>query len=129
MAVTCTEIAALGADLLTQGTEVADRSGVSRLYYGALHRAREWIKTTPGTPDSGGYTTTHAKLQHELKHLSGLADAAQRKKARKLEVKLATLKKRRTEADYMLGSQLLTPSEVAAQKAETDIFFSYCDQP
>ncbi|MGN6528475.1 MAG: hypothetical protein ACTHL8_18960 [Burkholderiaceae bacterium] len=126
MPITCTEIASVGEALCSQGGEAAERSGVSRLYYGALHRAIAWKNATPGMPSVGGVGGTHAQLQYSLKNLDPMAAPAQKTKGRVLAAKLGALKVRRTTADYDLAASL-TSCEVQAQRAETAAFIASCD--
>jgi hypothetical protein len=125
MAVTCSEIGALGSTLATQGDEVSQRSGVSRLFYAAMHRSDEWATSRPGVASPGPAQGTHKQIEHKLRNLDPQCDAAMKLKGRVLAAKLNALKVRRVLADYELSATLKS-SEVAAQKAETDKLFADC---
>jgi hypothetical protein len=125
MTVTCHDFQALGEALVQEADEVKQRAGISRLFYGALHRSDEWATGKPGVASDGGVRGTHAKVEHKLRNLDPQCSADEKKAGRVLAALLGSVKKRRVAAEYDLNTSF-DPSEIAAQVGETEQIFHDC---
>ncbi|WP_157977898.1 hypothetical protein [Paraburkholderia kururiensis] len=107
MSIGVSDLLALAGQLANGAVEAEWRSGASRAYYGAFHKALEVADANlPPSPQSLG---EHEKLTERLK--------AHSMKGRSLAYVLIDLKKVRTHADYHLSMPF-------AQKEATDLVAS-----
>lgn len=104
------------AQPLSASTDEADRrSGISRAYYAAFHRAQAWHASLPmpGSnrgPDGG----EHQQLINKLRNPDASLKPEVAKMSRTLGAKLEAYRNRRVTADYKLTSSI-DPGEAATQ--------------
>ncbi len=121
-------------DLLAQALGTACRSGearrratISRAYYAAYHRCREWARSLPRSPESGSHAHgVHERLIDRLANPPPSCSRERRRIARQLAAQLAALKARRVAADYKLR-QSISEDDMRMQQSEAKELFACCD--
>jgi len=129
VSVTPKDIYAVGDTLLKAAGEANERSAISRYYYAAYHRCRQWEATLPALGHSlmGPKGGTHQQFVNALNWPDSKCSVDQQKKSKKLGSKLDILRIRRRAADYEIAVQL-SAGESTSQQQQVQSMLDYCDQ-
>ena len=86
--------------------EVQLRTAVSKAYYYAYHDCMTWMQSLPGVGLAATNGGVHLVLASRLKSLQQPCTEADRKRGKQKAYALASLKEKRTMADYHLGASV-----------------------
>ena len=107
--------------------EARRRAMISRAYYAAYHRCREWAKSLPRpAPSSRKVHGVHQQLIERLADPPKSCPARQMRVAHHLAKQLTTLRERRVMADYKLWRDI-SEEEMRNQQREAKEVFDCCD--
>ncbi|ANH66826.1 hypothetical protein [Mitsuaria sp. 7] len=116
---------ALGAS--HHGAEARRRATISRAYYAAYHRCREWALSLPRSTETVSKAHgVHEQLIDRLANPPPSCPREKRKVARQLAGQLSALKARRVAADYKLR-RAISENEMRMQQSEAQELFAWCD--
>jgi hypothetical protein len=121
-------------DLLAQAmgerghsAEARRRATISRAYYAAYHRCREWARSLPFSSEPVVKAHgMHEQLIDRLANPPPSCSRERRRVARQLAAQLSALKARRVAADYKLR-QYISEDEMRMQQSEAQELFACCD--
>lgn len=126
MAIQCSDIIKVAANLVQEPGEPEQRSAVSRYYYGSLHRCKDWLVSLPGAPSGGGQPGgEHQYVLNQLRQLDPQCSKEQKDRGRRIAILLGALKLRRVTADYKLSDDL-PAKEVELHVVQSDSIFEEC---
>lgn len=121
-------------DLLAQAlgarghsAEARRRATISRAYYAAYHRCREWARSLPRSSEAVAKAHgVHEQLIDRLANPPPSCSRERRRIARQLAGQLSALKARRVAADYKLR-HAISEDDMRMQQSEAQELFACCD--
>ncbi|RZI62789.1 MAG: hypothetical protein EOP37_00845 [Rubrivivax sp.] len=129
MAIDCNELLAHAWALGREGAEVSNRSAISRAYYAAFHRCRQWEQTLPALGrNEGPEGGSHQELINRLKHPAERCGELLKERSRQNGTQLEVQRRRRVHADYELEATVL-PAAMHDQLGQARQVLERCDVP
>jgi uncharacterized protein (UPF0332 family) len=110
-------------------SETWRRSAISRAYYAAYHRCRDWESTLPTLGSNAGPAGgRHQELINRLRNPAPECGTEVGHRSRASSYQLFAQRQRRVDADYDLHAEV-TEATVRLQLEEVQQILTRCDQP
>ncbi|HEY1394498.1 hypothetical protein [Roseateles sp.] len=127
MTIECKDFFTFARQLGQQDSEVAFRSAISRAYYAAFHRCKEWEETLPMLGrNEGPEGGSHQELINRLKHPAERCGEILKERSRRNGAQLEAQRHRRVQADYALD-ETVTAAEMHDQFGQVRQVLERCD--
>lgn len=128
MPVTIDELMNIAREQGQRNAEGWRRSAISRAYYAAYHRCREWERALPALgANVGSQGGRHQELINRLKHPDRACSAVMKLRSKANGAQLEVQRERRVKADYRLNDWV-SEKELSEQLDQVAQLIARCDE-
>ncbi len=129
MPITPQDLLSIARQQALHATEAWHRSAISRAYYAAYHRCREWEQALPAPGSNRGPAGgRHQELINRLQNPAPECGRELGNRSRASGLQLSVQRQRRVDADYELAQEV-TAVVLSLQLNEVGQLLARCDQP